>query len=252
MSEPSAHGPRLLPPAGVVATILVAAGVLLWMSVSRGLLIVAGVGAFGPGLLREVGWLRDHDEFQREAARRAGYHAYLVGGLSAILVLSFVEWGGRAVDESAEWVRFLVVVMWLSWLASTLLTYWGPVTTAARVLRVFGSFWAIFVVATLIGEARSGQDLVLTLEGIAAGIGILAPFFGLAWTARRWPRPTGLALLGIAAVFGLALVRPGPLPWSTVLTTQALLSGPVAVSGIALVLGWGAHGDDPDDEPEAT
>lgn len=239
MTEMAVPRARLLPPVGIVASVLVAVGILLWMFVSRGLLIVAGLGAFGPGILREIGWLKDHDEFQREAARRAGYHAYIVGGLAAVMVLSFIEWGNGAVDESAEWVRFVVVVMWLVWLASTLLTYWGPAKTASRVLRTFGSFWVVFVVATLVGETRSGQDLLLTLQGTAVGVMVLAPFFGLAWTAHRWPRQTGIALLGIAAVFALVFIRPGPLAWSTILTTQALLGGPLLLSGLALVFDWG-------------
>lgn len=239
MSNRAVDQPRLLPPAGVVASVLVAVGVLLWMFDVRGMLIIAGLGAFGPGILRELGWLRDHDEFQRQAARQAGYHAYLVGGLCAIIVLSVIEWGGGAVDESAEWVRFVVVVMWLTWLSSTLLTYWGPGKTAARVLVAFGSFWAVFVLATLIGDASNGQSIGLTLLGTAVGIGVVAPFFGLAWSARRWPRPTGIAMLGIAAVFVLVFARPGALAWSTVIMTQGLLSAPFVVCGLALLLGWG-------------
>ena len=41
-------------------------GVGLWMTVGKELLWVAGLGAFGPGLLRELGWQNDQDEFQRE------------------------------------------------------------------------------------------------------------------------------------------------------------------------------------------
>ena len=40
---------------GIVAAGLVALGVLLWMFYDRGLLMVAGLGAFGPGILRELG-----------------------------------------------------------------------------------------------------------------------------------------------------------------------------------------------------
>jgi len=238
MSERSMRRLRF-PPASVVSMILVAAGILLWMFVSRGLLIVAGLGAFGPGILREAGVLRDQDEFQREASYRAGYHAYLVGGLSALLVLSAIEWGGGAVDESAEWLRLVVVVLWLTWLSSTLLRYWGSRTTAARVLTAFGAFWAVFVVATLIGDwsaAGSRADVMQDLLGTAVGVGVVVPFFGLAWSARRWPRATGLALvsvsLGFLAVFG----RRRGLAWSTSALTDVMLIGPVLTSGLALLL----------------
>ncbi|HSM16107.1 MAG TPA: hypothetical protein VK845_03790 [Gemmatimonadales bacterium] len=67
---------RALPPLpGLIAGGFVIVGVLLLMFVAKGLLFVAGLGAFGPGILRELGWLRDQDEFQRRAAHRAGYHA---------------------------------------------------------------------------------------------------------------------------------------------------------------------------------
>lgn len=233
---------RRLPRTAVISTVLVAIGVLLWMFVSRGLLLVAGIGAFGPGILREMGVLRDHDEFQREAARRAGYHAYLAGGLAAILVLSAIEWGAGAVDESAEWVRFVLIVLWLTWLASTLLHYWGPSKTARRVLAAFGAFWAVFVIATLIGDATSGMAVGSMLLGAAMGILIIAPFFGLAWTARRWPRATGVSLLVASLVLlGVFGVRRGGLAWSTRVMTNLLLIGPLLVSGLALLFGWGTE-----------
>lgn len=238
MNEPFGEGDGL-PVVGIIATVLVAAGVLLWMFVSRGLLIVAALGAFGPGLLRETGLLRDHDEFQRRAAHRAGYHAYLVGGLAAMLVLSAVEWGGGAVDESAEWIRFVVVVLWLTWLSSTLLMYWGARRTTSRVLAAFGSFWAVFVAATLVGDAsriENVQHLLLTLLGVLVGIGVVAPFFVLAWTARRWPRGTGMVLVGVTLVFLLVFGRKGGVEWSTRIMTDALLMGPLATCGLALLL----------------
>jgi dipeptide/tripeptide permease len=75
----------------LVAGMLVVTGIMLSMFVAMGLLILVGLGAFGPGLLREVGWLRDEDEFQRQAAYRAGYVAYLVGGFTAVLVISSLK-----------------------------------------------------------------------------------------------------------------------------------------------------------------
>jgi hypothetical protein len=138
-----------LPPLpGLIAGILVGVGILLWMFVWKGFLVVAGLGAFGPGFLREMGWLRDHDEFQRQAAHRAGYHAYLVGGFTAVCVLGLLEWSPPTVSEAMEWIRFIVVVLWLTWLFSALLAYWGARSTVSRMLRIVGSFWLVFVVAS--------------------------------------------------------------------------------------------------------
>jgi hypothetical protein len=230
----SAARARRLPRSELAAIGLVALGVLLWMFVSRGLLVVAGVGAFGPGILRELGWLKDHDEFQAAVARRAGLHAYLVGGLGSLVVLSGIEWSGGTVDDSAEWLRLVVILLWLTWLASTLLSYWGARKMAGGVLLAFGSFWAVFAVASVIGEWGTAS-LVETLLGIGVATGLVAPFFGLAWTARRWPRPTGIALIGVAAIFVVVFSAPGRLPWSTVVMTAVMLVGPLIVAGVALI-----------------
>jgi hypothetical protein len=131
---------RLLSPAGIIAGTLVSLGIVLWMFVSKGLLFVAGLGAFGPGILRELGWLRDHDEFQRQAAHRAGYHAYLVAGTAAVAVLALLEWRATSLEDATEWIRFIVVVSWLTWLFSSLLGYWGARKTVSVLLLTVGSF----------------------------------------------------------------------------------------------------------------
>ena len=48
----------------LVAGGLVLAGLFL-TEVNWWFLLLAGLGALGPGFLREVGWLHDKDEFQR-------------------------------------------------------------------------------------------------------------------------------------------------------------------------------------------
>lgn len=209
------------------------------MFVSKAFLIVAGLGAFGPGILRELGWLRDQDEFQRQAARRAGYHAYLIGGLATVLIISGLEWRGTDLEDAREWMRLIIVVFWLSWLFSSLLAYWGAQKTTSWVLMTFGSFWAVFVIASLIGESKmpeNPEEFFQGLLGVLTGIAVVAPFFVLAWTARRWPRWTGVALLAVATfLFVLFFPRGNNLKWSTVLLTDTLLLVPLIASGIALL-----------------
>ncbi len=245
-----------LPPLpGLVAGSLVAAGVLLWLAGYRELLILAGLGAFGPGILRELGFLRDHDEFQRQAAHRAGYHAYLVGGLAALLVLTFIEAGGGAVDESAEWLRLVVVILWLSWMFSSVLAYWGAGKTASRLLVSFGTFWAVFVAATLASEfsaVTSMKEFWMTMAGLGVGIGLVAPFYLLAWTASRRPKFTGWALLGVSAIFAVVFGPKGAMQWSAVVMRDVLILGPLVVSGIALVRDWGGDHEEPEPSGAAT
>ena len=229
---------------GLIAGGLVILGVLLWMFVAKGLLFVSGLGAFGPGILRELGWLRDQDEFKRQAAHRAGYHAYLIGGLATVLVVSGLRWRGTDLEDSSEWIMLILVILWMTWLFSALLTYWGARKTASRVLMIFGSFWAVFVIASVIGESGDALELLL---GVLMGILVVAPFFALAWTAGRWPRRTGAALLAVSALFLVIFVQPqvaSPLKLSTILVTDALLLVPLIASGIALLRD--ADRDDPD------
>lgn len=223
---------------GLIAGALVILGVLLWMFVSKGLLFLAGLGAFGPGFLRELGWLRDHDEFQRAAAHRAGYHAYLIGGLLTVTLASALGWREGRIPDAAEWLRLILIVLWLTWLFSALSAYWGARKTASRVLLTFGSFWALFVIAELVGDfqlPRNAHDFWMGLLGLGAGVMFVGPFFLLAWSAGRWPRRTGIILLGVAAVFAVITAPRGGLRWSTVLLTDALLLVPLIGSGIALL-----------------
>jgi len=255
MADRAGGGTR--PPlTGIIAGALVAVGVLLWMFVSKAFLFVAALGAFGPGILRELGWLRDHDEFQRESAHRAGYHAYLAGGLAAALVVSAAPWPRLGLDSSPEWIRFILVVLWLSWLFSAMLAYWGAQKTAARVLRTFGSFWAVFVLASLVGDFHmpaTAQELFLGLLGVLVGIGVVAPFFVLAWTARRWPRSTGLALLGVSLIFVVVFGWNRHTPLSTTYLTMTLLIGPLAVSALGLLRERSSEAEDegPTDVPSS-
>lgn len=233
---------KALPPLpGLIAGSLVVAGVLLWMFVSKGLLIVAGLGAFGPGILRELGWLQDHDEFQRQAAHKAGYHAYLIGGLATVIILSALQWKEQLVGDPSEWITLILVILWLSWLFSALLAYWGAPKTTSRVLATFGSFWALFVLATLIGEASNpgeSGDFWQGMLGVLAGVAVVVPFFALAWSVRRWPRLTGGALLIVAVLFFVLFGFPtgsGNLSLSTELLTTTLLIVPLIACGMALL-----------------
>jgi len=228
---------------GLIAGGLVILGLMLSTFVAEGFLIVAALGAFGPGILRELGWLRDQDEFQRQAAHRAGYHAYLIGGLATALIIAGVRWYGRDVEVSSEWLVLVLVIMWLTWLFSALLAYWGAQKTASRVLMVFGSFWAVFVLASIVGGLADSSE-PFQLVGVLAGFMFVAPFFGLAYTAGRWPRVTGMLLLAVAAAF-LVITAPGgsSLNLSSMLATFALLIVPMVATGVALLREGAVKGD---------
>ncbi len=76
-----------------VAVALVTAGLWLGVTAHRGWMILAALGAFGPGVLRQLGLLDDFDELQKAAAAKAGLHAYLATGVALFTALIGQTWG---------------------------------------------------------------------------------------------------------------------------------------------------------------
>lgn len=166
-----------------------------------------------------------------------------MGGFVALLAYAALEAWESQLQASSEWVLLVLVALWMTWLFSSLMKFWGARRTASTVLLVFGSFWAVFAIATIITEAGS-VDAGDAMLGVLASLGIVGPFFLLAWTAHRWPRATGILLLVVSVGF-LMVFKPGAgtQRWSTTLMTDALLLVPLAASGVAL-LREGAVGRD--------
>ncbi len=55
----------------------------------------------------------------------------------------------------------ILIVLWTTWLFSALLAYWGARKTASTVLNIFGSFWAVFVLASIVGESENVVEVLL-------------------------------------------------------------------------------------------
>ena len=223
--------------AAILPAILVALGIGLWMAVGKEWIILAGVGAFGPGLLRQVGLLPQLDEFQRQAVARAGYRSYLIGGAVACLTIAGLHATGAGVRYPAELLTFLLVVLWLTWLFDYVMQVWGPKRTAATVLATFGSFWLLFALLTAVSESNSVAEAVV---GLLMGAAVVTPFFGCAWAAYRLPRITGWALLAFSAMALGLFVREwlggtSGQDWTTVLMTTTTLVVPLVAVGMGLV-----------------
>ncbi len=160
--------------------------------------------------------------------------------VAAVFVIAGLRFRVANLDTpEAQWVMLVLAVLWLTWLFTSLLEYWGAGRTAARVLLVFGSFWGLFTVAGHLTE-----PLALLMEVVP----FVAPFFILAWTAGRWPRLTGVLLLALSAAGFVVLFdlgrefTEGP---SRILTFVILLV-PLAACGLALVREGGTGPDQTD------
>jgi hypothetical protein len=211
----------------LIATGLIVVGMLL-TGVNEAFLVLVGIGMFGPGVLRELGLVHDKDEFQKRGVHRAGYHAFLVAGIVATLFAAYLRSGDRDLKDLEELATFFLALLWFTWLFSYLLSYWGAQKTAIRILLTFGSLWALF---NIFGNLKHPVAMLMQLLGTAA------PFFVLAFTAKRWPRVTGVLLITASVAFMIFFgwhdfTSPDLV---THLLVMLLFLGPLVGSGIALL-----------------
>ncbi len=216
-------------------THLIAGGVVvggfLLTALSWWFLLLAALGSFGPGLLRELGWMTDKDEFQRGADHRAGYHAFLACGMTAFALVAFFRSGERSIRDLQELATLFLVILWFTWLLSSLLAYWGPERGAAWILRIFGSVLLVFTILSNLGSEWTGWAALILHPLLAA------PFFVLAWLSGRRPRVSGAFLLVVSLLFILGVVVPTSrnLGLITQGITFILFIGPLIASGVALL-----------------
>ena len=71
-------------------------------------------------MLREFGVLKDKDEFETVAMYRAGYHAFLVGGVVAFTIVAFVRSSETPLEDAEELGTLFAAVLWCAWMFSTL------------------------------------------------------------------------------------------------------------------------------------
>jgi hypothetical protein len=226
----------------LIAGSLVVGGLLL-TGVSWWFLLLTAAGALGPGMLRELGWLRDCDEFQQLAAYRAGYHSYLAGALVAFLLVAFFRSGDRAIEHPQELATLFLTLLWFAWFLSSLVSFWGAQKAAFRILVSFGSAWLVFTIVSNTGSEWRGW-MPLLLHPL-----LTLPFFALAWLSVRWPRVAGVILLGAAFFFVqfFGMFRHDHLAIINQAVTFVLFVGPLIACGLALV-GSKTESDEPDED----
>lgn len=215
-------------PVNVIPGLLVLGGFLL-ADVNWAFIALVGLGAFGPGVLRELGWLRDKDEFQLEAARRAGYHGFLAAGLVGFLLIAYYRSHPDLRAHPGDPVELVVAVLWFTWLLSSLLSYWGARRMAVRMLVVFGGAWLAF---NVLANWQAGP-VAVAMQSLLA-----VPFFAAAWLAGRMPRLAGAFLL-ISGVFFVLFFRlhrvVDDLFARGAIFVLLFFVGPLVVAGLALV-----------------
>jgi len=209
------------------AYVLILAGLFLGLSYHIGFLALVAVGAFLPGLLREVNVLADRDELQRHAAANAGHRAFLVGGLLVVAIMMVQGWGRPEPPPAQGPLLVVLLFMLVVYLFSYAFSFWDARRAARRVLLAFGLFWLAFVVLS-----HGLEPAALLTEGLLVPL----PFLLGAWLAGRWPRLVGVALvaLSIFTLFFFHIAQRAATDESS-LMTALLLPLPLAVVGLALL-----------------
>jgi hypothetical protein len=229
-AESRTQRPLQVSPVSIAAAALVAAGLVMGAVVDMAWLALFAAGAFGPSLLREVGLLRDRDEFQRQAARRAGHHAYLFGGALLAAVTIARQAGTQNLDHDAFPASMALAALVVVYLLSYVTSFWGAQKAATRVLLAFGTFWLVFIV--LSHGPLPNPEWAVAL-----------PFFALALAGRRWPRATGgVVLLAAAAAAVLFRLDRALRLDAGAIAVSLLLLLPLLHCGVAL-LGCGRERD---------
>ena len=215
-------------PATVIAGILVILGFSL-TAIDWRFLSLSAIGAFAPGILREMGILRDKDEFERLASYRAAYHAYLLTGLLAFLSIGPLRAHETIKIDPEPVVSTFLIILWFTWLLSSLIAFWGPRRMATRILIAFGIVWLMFNILD-----NLNNPMALIMQSILA-----VPFFAMAYVARKWPRIAGILLLGFSGFFFYffnldKVFTENPFERGRTIVI-VLFIGPLLASGLALI-----------------
>jgi hypothetical protein len=218
-------------PVRLIAVSLVVVGLCLGIAVHRGWMALMAIGAFGPGVLRQLGWLDDLDEFQKEAAAMSGLRAYLAGGLFLMVALIAETWNRLDLGADLIPASTVVTVMLVVYYASYCLSFWDTRLAVSWVLLAFGLLWLAFVVLS-----HAGEPMALLSEGLV----VPGPFILGAILCRWWPRVVGLALLAACAssIYFFHMLPIGETDAQRVFQhvfMLVLIPLPLAVTGVALV-----------------
>ncbi len=159
-----------------------------------------GLAVFGPPLLRELGILKDEDEYTRDIRWRAGFHAALVMALLVFLNKVLYPMIASHPDAMARKTLFFPVdylrqSLVLVFLLSYLIQYWGPPKGVFRILLGVAGLSIIELLPVLSSLKDDHWMFALPVLAIAA----IAT--GLAFLTRVKPRPGGYLLLFLGIVF---------------------------------------------------
>lgn len=229
-----------LSPVTIIAIVLVVAGLLLGTTAHMGFMILFAVGAFGPGLLRQMGLIDDLDELQKEAAAKSGLRAYLVTAILMMAVVIGENWNRFGFGLEKVPASSVVLLMLIVYYASYCLSFWDTRKAVSRVLLAIGLFWLAFVVLSHAREPAALFGEALLVPG---------PFIVAAVLCRWFPRTVGLLLIALAmsSIYFFHMIRLGESFAESIAFggfTLLLIPLPLTVAGVALIADGSRKGDE--------
>ncbi|MCP4571611.1 MAG: hypothetical protein GY838_04605 [bacterium] len=167
---------------------------------------LVSLAVFAPSLLREVGLLRDTDEWSRGIMHRAGFHGLLA--VAGLYILGYAVSALGLFVPSPDLPQplndeiFRKAMVWV-FLVSYLIQYWGAREGVFRILLVSALASVLGTVTVLTVNRQEWDFWNKGLLGVAV---FSTLFVGVAFLTRRYPRTGGgvlLILLLVLIVFGL-------------------------------------------------
>lgn len=153
--------------------------------------VLVPIAVFLPSLLRELGVLRDADEFTRRVMYRAGFHALLITVLLVFATWGTARPGGGPLSFDLLTGETLRKIIMYTFVVSYLLQYWGGRDGSFRIMLGL-AVWSLTPIVAIVArpEKYPGEALgaVLVLPLVLVGLAVLT---------RRWPRVAGALLLVI-------------------------------------------------------
>jgi len=214
-----------------MAAVLVSAGLLMGITFHHVFFLLLAAGAFGPGLLRQLGLLSDLDELQRGIMMKAGHLSFVVTGIFVTVVLVILTWGASDLEPSPLAAYVVLLLLLVVYSMAYAITFWGARRAARSILLGFACFWLTFVLLSHAAEPGAAAIEALTVVG---------PFLAAAAACVRFPRLVGALLLAVSGVglyfFGLVNLDPSAAgQFGSRLAVIVTLILPLATVGVALV-----------------
>ncbi len=182
---------RAVSPWTIGASILGTAGLILGFTLSPWFLSAAAAALFIPALLRLLGLLQDHDEFQRESGAKAARMSTIITGLTLFYFIISAKTGLLNWTVDAILMNLLVITL-MSYYLTYFFQFWDGLSAGRIISGIILLFWGLFIIMSSFSEDH-GLIAFLMETGT-----IIVPAAAALALSGRFPLPSALIMLAAA------------------------------------------------------